>query len=299
MTFIKNPCLALCLAAGIAAGMLSAQAPEDVAQPRPAAEDSQKAAEPQDATAPQPAPADSARGEQHGFKKLETPPEGSFVIQPGTRILLNMINSISTKQAAVGDRIYLETAFPVLQGNRVIVPQGSWVQGTVMQVKRPGRMKGRGELYVRFDSLTLPNGVTRDFRARMGAMDGRATEEVNKEEGKIKAPGSKGKDAATVAGTAAAGAGLGSMVGISSGSSGMGAGIGGAAGAAAGLAGVLLSRGPDATLTKGTTMEMVLDRPVAFSEADLDFSHVVPRAALADGAGPVQTQQPNSRRWPF
>src|SRR5690242_5746066 len=140
---MKNPCLALCLATGIAAGVLSAQAPEDIARPRPAAENSQKAA------APQSTPADSAEGEQHGFKKAETPPEGSFVIQPGTRILLNMINSISTKQAAVGDRIYLETAFPVLQGNRVIVPQGSWVQGTVTQVKRPGRVKGRGELYVR------------------------------------------------------------------------------------------------------------------------------------------------------
>jgi len=34
---------------------------------------------------------------------------------------------------------------------------------TVTQVKKPGRVKGRGELYVRFDTLTLPNGVCRDF----------------------------------------------------------------------------------------------------------------------------------------
>ena len=44
-----------------------------------------------------------------------------------------------------------------------MIQPGSYVPGSVTQVKRPGRVKGRGELYVHFDSLTLPNGVTRDF----------------------------------------------------------------------------------------------------------------------------------------
>lgn len=280
---MRKLCLSACLAAGMAAGALSAQTPED-AHP--------KSAEPQQAP---------SQPDQPGFKRQETAPPGSFVIEPGTRILLNMINSISTKTASVGDRIYLETAFPVLSNGKVVIPQGSWVQGTVTQVKRPGRVKGKGELYVRFDSLTLPNGVTRDFRVRIGAMDGRSTEDVDREEGKIKAPGNKKGDATTVAETAGAGAGIGTIAGVASGHRGMGAGIGGAAGAAAGLAGVLLSRGPDATLTKGTTMEMVLDRPLSFRESELDFSHVVPHAALSDG-GPQQPQ-PSSRPgwlpWPL
>ena len=50
---------------------------------------------------------------------------------------------------------------------------------------------------------------------------------------------------------------------------GTGAGIGAAAGAAAGLAGVLLTRGPDAILERGSTVEMVLDRSLKFSEDDL------------------------------
>ena len=281
---MRKLCLSACIVAGITAGVLSGQAPEGATQP--------KSAEPQQAPSP---------SDQGGFKRQETPPPNSFVVEPGTRILLNMINSISTKTAAVGDRIYLETAFPVLANGKVVVPQGSWVQGTVTQVKRPGRVKGRGELYVRFDSLTLPNGVTRDFRGRMGAMDGRSTEDVDREEGKIKASGNKKGDLTTIAETAGAGAGVGSIAGIGSGHPGMGAGIGGAAGAAAGLAGVLFSRGPDATLTKGTTMEMVLDRPLSFQESELDFSHVAPRAALSDG-GPQQTQpasRPGWRPWPL
>src|SRR5689334_5163161 len=83
-----------------------------------------------------------------------------FVVDTGTRIPLSLINSITTKHAAEGDRIYLETVFPILVDGKIVIPPGSYVAGTVTQVKRPGRLKGRGEIYLRFDSLTLPNGVT-------------------------------------------------------------------------------------------------------------------------------------------
>ncbi len=54
-------------------------------------------------------------------QREESPPDqGSLSVPPGTHILLSMINSVSTRQAAVGDRIYLETAFPVLSGNRIV-----------------------------------------------------------------------------------------------------------------------------------------------------------------------------------
>src|SRR3982750_1710021 len=117
-----------------------------------------------------------------------------------------MINSISTKHAAEGDRIYLETVFPILVNGKIVIPPGSYVAGTVTDVKRPGRMKGRGELYVRFDSLTLPNGVTRDFRARVGSLDGRASETLEKSEGKIQSEGNKSGDLKTVGEAAGAGA---------------------------------------------------------------------------------------------
>src|SRR5581483_8006916 len=77
----------------------------------------------------------------------------SFTVPPGTHILLSMINSVSSRQAQVGDRIYLETAFPVVLSNHIVIPQGSYVTGTVTHVKRPARGRRRGELSVRFDSL--------------------------------------------------------------------------------------------------------------------------------------------------
>src|SRR5262245_48259176 len=106
------------------------------------------------------------------WRRVDSPKPGEYQIDPGTKVPLSLINSISTKHSAEGDRVYLETVFPILVNGRIVIPPGSYVAGTVTQVKRPGRVKGRGELYVRFDSLTLPNGVTRDFRARVGSLDG-------------------------------------------------------------------------------------------------------------------------------
>ena len=205
-----------------------------------------------------------------------------FTVESGTKVPLSLINSVSTKHSAEGDRVYLETVFPVLVNGRIVVPVGSYVAGTVTQVKKPGRVKGRGELYVRFDSLTLPNGVTRDFHGRIGSMDGNAKDELDRTEGKVRSEGNKAGDARSVGEAAAAGASVGVIAGGAAGHYGMGAGIGAAAGAAAGMMGVLMSRGPDAILAKGSTLEMITDRPLSYNEGELNFgNYQPPRGATA------------------
>ncbi len=216
----------------------------------------------------------------------------TYVVDNGTKIPLSLINSVSTKHSAEGDRVYLETVFPVMSNGRIVIPSGSYVSGTVTQVKRPGRVKGRGELYVRFDSLTLPNGVTRDFRARLGSIDSRGGEELDRAEGKIKSEGNKSGDARTIGEATAAGGSIGVIAGSAAKHLGMGAGIGAGAGAAAGLMGVLLSRGPDAILAKGSTIEMVLDRSLKFDSAEIDFNGGMQPGHFSDGAGgPVPSKK--------
>ncbi len=192
-----------------------------------------------------------------------------YEVESGTRIPLTLINSVSTKQSSEGDRLYLSTAFPILAGGRIVIPPGSYVAGTLTFVKRPGRLHGRGELYLRFDSITLPNGVTRDFRSRVGALDGQTSGELDRREGNIRSEGSKGADARTIGEAGAAGAGVGGIAGAAAGHAGLGAGIGAGAGAAAGVMAVLLTRGPDLLLARGTTVEMVLDRKLVFTEEEL------------------------------
>lgn len=246
------------------------------------------------------------QGQARGWRSANASEPGRYVLEPGTRVPLSLINSVSTRHSAEGDRVYLETVFPILVNGRVVIPPGSYVAGTITQVKRPGRVKGRGELFLRFDSLTLPNGVTRDFRARVGGLDGRGNEELDRTEGKVISEGNKSGDARTVGEAAAAGASVGVIAGHAAGRTGMGAGIGAAAGAAAGVMGVLLTRGPDAVLARGSTIEMVLDRPLVFTEEELDFSQTAwrPARASSGGGGPVQKQERRSipmpgRRFPL
>ena len=198
-------------------------------------------------------------------------------VKAGTRIPLSLLSSLSTKRSRDGDPVYLQTAFPVFISGRLVIPKGSYVSGVVTDATKAGRVSGRSELYIRFDSLTLPNGVTRQFRSRAGSSDG-SSGQMDGREGKIIGDPAKTADARSVADNAGIGGAIGSVAGAAIGHPVAGIGVGAAAGAAAGLIGVLVTRGPDVILPRGTTMEMVLDR-------DLRFSHV----ELSDlGAGPAR-----------
>ena len=100
----------------------------------------------------------------------------------------------------------------------------------------------------------LPSGITLPIYTSLGGAGGSGE---RKGEAGIEGESTKGKDAADIGKTATEGA----LIGVIAGG-GKGAGIGGAAGAGAGAIGVLLSRGADLVLEPGTTLEIVLDRPV-------------------------------------
>jgi type IV secretion system protein VirB10 len=152
----------------------------------------------------------------------------------------------------------------VVQDGRVLVPVGTYVQGVITRVQRPGKVKGRGELLVHFNTLIFPNGYTVMLPGALDNVPGAEHGTVKDEEGTIQGDSNVGHDMATIGKTTAAGAGLGTVVGDNVGRghplSGLGAGAGG--GALVGLATVLMTRGPDLRVESGTTIEMVLERPV-------------------------------------
>jgi hypothetical protein len=190
-----------------------------------------------------------------------------MTVAAGTHIALALRNTVDTKHSKDGDRIYLETVFPVSANGRIVIPRGSFVNGTVT-VSKPAGQKSKGELFIRFDSLILPNGTTRDFRSRLGSAEGA---NVDRDEGKVTGERDTAHDVATVATTTAVGASLGGIIGASQGHALGGVGVGAAAGAAAGLASIFIKKGPDATLRQGTTVEMVLDRDISFTSAELPW----------------------------
>jgi hypothetical protein len=185
-------------------------------------------------------------------------------IPSGTLIPLVLHNGISTHSAKPGDPVYFETLFPVMINGRVAIPAGSYVSGEVTESKRPGRVKGRAELMIKLNTLILTNGYQVNLNAvpRNAGTGGRETVD---EEGKVMGDSDKAGDVGTVAKTTAAGAGIGGLATQSA----KGVGIGAGVGAAAGLMAVLLTRGPDAELPRGTTVDVSLNRPL-FLDAEKD-----------------------------
>ena len=220
------------------------------------------------------------------------------VVPAGTRVPLVMINSISSKHSEPGDPVYLESVYPVVVDGRIMIPAGTNVSGTVIHSKRPGRVKGRGQLRIRLEQMILPNGVIRDLSGRPSALDGRSPDNFDRETGTVKSQGTKGEDATDIANTTATGASIGTLAGVIGGRTGTGLGVGSAAGAGAGLAKVLLTRGPDALLDRGTHIEMLLEQDLHFSQDELQDwgSATGSRSNIGSGPDPRRNERNNRGR---
>lgn len=184
----------------------------------------------------------------------------AIVVPAGTKIPLTMKQGVTSKNARPGDPVYAETAFPITQGDNIVIPAGTFVQGEVRRVVRPGRVKGRAELQMSFTSMIFPNGYTVMLPGSVQGTPGSQNTSMKGKEGTIEGDSSKGKDAATIAAATIPGAGIGAIA-----DGGKGAGIGAGAGGVIGLATVLLTRGPEIQLGPGSSIEMVLE-----SRIDLD-----------------------------
>lgn len=190
-----------------------------------------------------------------------------IMVPSGTHIPLVLHNAISTRSARPGDPVYFETLYPVMIDGKVVIPAGSYVSGEVTESKRPGRVKGRGELAIKMTNMILPNAYQVNLNASPSGA-GTGGGETTNSEGVIIGDSDKKDDAATIAKTTAAGAGIGGITARSP----AGVGIGAAAGAAVGLAAVLLTRGPDAELPRGSTVEAVINRSFYLDADKITFT---------------------------
>jgi hypothetical protein len=180
-------------------------------------------------------------------------------IPQGAHVLLRMENSLNSRTAQEGDYVYLRTAVPIASAGEIAVPAGSYVQGVVSEAKRSGRVKGRAQLAIRLETLTLGSGKVYKFAPHLSAVDsGETGQKVVGAENTLQQAPSRGRDVERIAILAGSGAGIGGIAGQSW----KGAGIGAGVGSAVGLATVLLTRGKDVELRQGSTLDVVFDRPV-------------------------------------
>ena len=214
----------------------------------------------------------------------------------GTRILLVLTHDIRNKSMRRGDPIYAQVSAPVISGNQMVIPPGTFVQGTVDKLQQ---RRGRADLHLQSMAITFPDGY-------VAPISGPLT--LESDEGyALKDPGA-GRTIGFVA-LPAAGVGLGALIGHSVASSQnsvitnslppgctglppgclsssltvppnkvkstvIGAAVGGAVGVVASLA--LLAGSHNFFLSAGTPVEMLLQRPLSLPESQAADSSASP-----------------------
>ncbi len=184
----------------------------------------------------------------------------SLSLPSGTTVHMKLETPISTKTNKVGDAFAGRVTEPVLLDGKTVIPVGAAIQGQIVKLTEPRRVKGKPTIELRPDSITMPDGEKYDFRATVVDTD-KSTETSVNDEGEIKGKGRDGKDVRNVAIGTGAGVTVGAIAG-----GGKGALIGGAIGAGVTVA-HWLSKHKSAELPAGSEIVMELNRPMSLSSS--------------------------------
>ena len=171
---------------------------------------------------------------------------GSLSIPRNTVLALELTTPVSTEASQRGDRIEA----------RVVEPAefaGYIVEGRVVQVKRPGKVKGVAQIQLSFDQIRSTDNRAAQLHAELieiAPMGGDNEPQVDAEGG-VRGRDSTKDDAAKVG----AASGIGAIIGAIAGG-GKGAAIGAVIGGGAGTGAVMTQRGKDIRLERGTHLKI-------------------------------------------
>jgi hypothetical protein len=165
----------------------------------------------------------------------------------GTTLRLELRSAVASDTSSVEDTVRATLRQPVTLNGQTALPAGTELVGTVTDVERAGRVKGRARVAYRFSSVRF-QGESYRIRTAPLVHEAEAT---------------KSEDATKIAAGAGAGAVVGAILGGGSGAA-KGAAIGGAAGTGA----VLATRGKEIRLGPGADVTTRLEGPVTIRIED-------------------------------
>lgn len=170
-------------------------------------------------------------------KERREPQAEVLKVPSGTAITVSLGSAIGSKVSKAGDTFSGSVAQEVRVHDRVAIPKGATVSGTVTDAKPLGKFAGGAVLQVRLDSITL-NGKDLPVQTALRTFTAKG----------------KGKRTAVLTG---GGAALGGIIGALAGG-GKGAAIGAAAGGGAGAGGAAFTGNKDIVLPAESTVSFEL-----------------------------------------
>ena len=166
----------------------------------------------------------------------------TVTIPAGTVLRLRVTRGFGSDISRVEDSVTATLARLIVSGGRTVLPAGSVASGYVSEATRPGKVKGRGRVAVRFTRIDPAGREAYAIRTRPWVAI---------------APATKKKDALTIGIPAAGGAAIGALIDGKK-----GAGIGAAVGGGAGTATVLSTRGKEVRIGRGALISVRLSEPI-------------------------------------
>ena len=184
--------------------------------------------------------------------EVRSKPDGELLVEKDVTLALELLSPLSTEVSKKGDRFECKVLSPVQLA-------GSIVSGHIRKVKSSGKGKGKSEMDLAFDTITLTDGRMGGFNATVLEINDVAhagNEGVADNEGTVKGK-SRVKIGVKRAVTGALiGAGIGAILG-----GGKGAAAGAAIGAGVGVTSTLVTEGPNLEFKTGTQFTVRTDSP--------------------------------------
>ncbi len=169
---------------------------------------------------------------------------GSFVIPDGTQLVAVLNNDLSTQNIREGERFTM-----TVRGGQY---DGATIEGSVLNVERGGRVTGRSEMTMDFDTIRLRDGRSHRFAGILESVRTPTGEVVRVDnEGAVRESDQTNKTVTRTAIGTAVGALIGAIAG-----GGKGAAIGAVLGAGAGAGSVYVQGRNDLELTSGTEVTL-------------------------------------------
>ena len=180
----------------------------------------------------------------------DLPTRTDFYIPNGTKLTAVLNNMVTSKATQVGDRFSMNVISPEIY-------RSATIEGRVTQIDNSGRLSGRANVSMEFDTIRMRDGRTYRFAGIIDSVRAPNGDSVSvNNEGTVR-DSNQTKTTVTRAGIGAA---LGALIGAIAGG-GSGAAIGAAVGAGAGAGTVLIQGRDNVELDRGTEFNITATGP--------------------------------------
>jgi hypothetical protein len=205
------------------------------------------------------APNDSAASAAQSSSQEQ--PAAEYMVPAGTRFLVGLGETLSTKEDKAGKRFVARTLEPLTAGDGSALAVGAEVRGHIDKVE-PARKTGRARLWLTFDDIHTPAGWKPLVAELIDAPGVHSIRVMYDHEGEIVAPTSKRQQEEEAAAAAALAGAAPGVVARNAKEAAIGAGIG-----AVTAFMVTSGLGQELTIEKDTKLELVLGRALAIKRS--------------------------------